>query len=364
MHPEDTTTVCLPAWKVVRWRVGRGRRRHRLTGLVLYVAERRRQRTAEDSTDAAAFEVVDSHREDCIVHILTKIFIVLVSLLAVLLVPLVIAYASNENTYKSRWQDSVSEARAAQASLSNAESRHASIEASMKAEQAQAEEQIRRLRAETSELRASIRQVQSELTIARAEKLNVTASLETLAAALKGNQDVNSTLLADLKAIRQQAINDALRVVELDEALRDVTSQLDVEVAARRSLQEEVQRIRDERAALYERNQQYVAQFGELRETDVRAGDRGIAPDINLEATVLNVRRSEDETLVEINVGSRDGVQIGWSMFIGSGSDFIANLRIIEVDISTAVGVVTLENPSTRGRVQVGHTAFARRGEM
>src|SRR6185503_20275421 len=49
--------------------------------------------------------------EDSTVHVLTKIFIVLVSLLAVLIVPLVVVYAHNEDSYKRRYD--AAEARAA-----------------------------------------------------------------------------------------------------------------------------------------------------------------------------------------------------------------------------------------------------------
>src|SRR5688572_12349172 len=38
------------------------------------------------------------------VHVVTKIFIVLVSLLAVLLVPLVVVYAHNEDSYKAKYE--------------------------------------------------------------------------------------------------------------------------------------------------------------------------------------------------------------------------------------------------------------------
>ena len=37
-------------------------------------------------------------------HVLTKIFIVLVSLMAVLLVPLVVVYANNEDSFKAKYQ--------------------------------------------------------------------------------------------------------------------------------------------------------------------------------------------------------------------------------------------------------------------
>ncbi len=54
-----------------------------------------------------------SRRGDLKVHVLTKIFIVLVSLLALLLVPLVVVYAYNEDSFKAKYQ--VADAQAATA---------------------------------------------------------------------------------------------------------------------------------------------------------------------------------------------------------------------------------------------------------
>ena len=42
-------------------------------------------------------------------HILTKIFIVLVTLLAVAVVPLVATFVVNEDTYKARWENTKAE---------------------------------------------------------------------------------------------------------------------------------------------------------------------------------------------------------------------------------------------------------------
>ena len=50
-------------------------------------------------------------------HILTKIFVVLVSLLAVLLVPLVVVYAYNEDSYKAKHDAAVATANANAADL-------------------------------------------------------------------------------------------------------------------------------------------------------------------------------------------------------------------------------------------------------
>jgi hypothetical protein len=89
----------------------------------------------------------------------------------------------------------------------------------------------------------------------------------------------------------------------------------------------------------------------------------GIMPDKSLTATVVRVDRNAGQVLAEIDAGSRDGVKEGWSMTIGNGGTFIANLRIINVDINRSTGIVTLEDPKTRGPVQVGYKASATAGQ-
>ncbi|MHC4446856.1 MAG: hypothetical protein ACYSXF_03500, partial [Planctomycetota bacterium] len=88
----------------------------------------------------------------------------------------------------------------------------------------------------------------------------------------------------------------------------------------------------------------------------------GVLPDRNLDTTVIGVRREKDQVLVEIDVGSRDGVKEGWRGTISFGGTFIANIRLIEVDINRSVGVLDLEDKD-RGLVEIGHRVFFRAGD-
>jgi hypothetical protein len=145
--------------------------------------------------------------------------------------------------------------------------------------------------------------------------------------------------------------------VELDEALRDVTGQLEVAVAARRALEEELARLKDEHSrAMSKLGEAYAKGFGSR--DDVRAGAAGIMPDKTLSAEIVRVERSNSQVLAEISAGSRDGVKKDWSMAISDSSGFVANLRIIDVDINRSTGIVTLE----RSKVQVGQMAHALAG--
>lgn len=284
-------------------------------------------------------------------HVLTKIFIVLVSLLAVFLVPLVVVYAHNEDSYKARYQQEQAQAAAAREALNATEARHAARESAQ-------ELQIQALRQENAEVTrdrnealTQVTQLESQLATAQNMQAEIRSDLALLARAQETSSSLSTSLLSELQSLRSEALASERQNVELDEALRDVTSQLEVAVAARRALQEELQRLTDERARLMDRMSEYVARFGSLSDDPVAAGE--LLPDRNLTTTVTGVERSDDEVLVEIGVGSRDGVKEGWTMTVGRGSEFLGKIRIISVDINRSTGLLTLEDPQ-RGRVDIG----------
>ena len=291
-------------------------------------------------------------------HVLTKIFIVLVSLLAVLLVPLVVVYATNENNYKGRWQEEVSLKAMAQEEAKSANARLA-------AETTQLQIQIDELRKANQDLtlarneaETAARLVQAQLAASNATQQTIVGDIATLKNTIEASHQLTESLVGEVRTLRSQAVALEREKVELDEANRDILSQLEVAEQARRALAEELSRLKDEHSKALTQLGMAVSQgFG--KRDDVRVG---IRPDRTLTATVIRVERNSGQVLAEIDAGSRDGVQKDWNLTIGSGGNFIANLRIVNVDINRATGIVTLEDKS-RGLVQVGHTAHAVAGQ-
>lgn len=291
-------------------------------------------------------------------HILTKIFVVLVSLLAVLLVPLVVVYATNENNYKARYQEAVV-ARAAAEQESRAASQRAAADAT------QSQLQLDELKKANADLvnakntaEANVRNLESQLAAAKATQAAITGDIAMIKTTLEAGQSMTESLIGELRTLRSNAVAIERQKVELDEALRDVTSQLEVAEQARRALAEELTRLKDEHSkALTQLGQAIAKGFG--TRDDVRTG---IRPDISLTAKVIRVERSSGQILAEIDAGSRDGVKKDWVMTIGNRGDFIANLRIVNVDINRSTGIVTLE-ANDRGLVQVGFDAHAFAGQ-
>ena len=299
------------------------------------------------------------------VHILTKIFVVLVALLTVAIVPLVAVNATNEASFQKKFKDAQSGKFAAEASLES--SRAAWIAAQQKIESDLRLEQTRvaDLQKQLDSRSAELRRAAQDLAGAKAAQASVAASLETMAQNGKASTELTDTLVAELRSLRTRTMEAETRLVEMQEAYDASQSSLEVADAARRALQEEVKRLADEKDSAVATIAEYVASVGELpraRAGAVGDGARVVASK-NLSATIINVRREGSAPLAEINAGSRDGVRAGWTLAIGDGSTFVANLRITEVDVNRAVGVIELEDAATRGAVQVGQRAIARAGE-
>ncbi|MFZ9881856.1 MAG: hypothetical protein ACO3QC_10695 [Phycisphaerales bacterium] len=298
-------------------------------------------------------------------HALTKIFVVLVALLTVALVPLVAVNATNESTFQSKFKGAQLETQAARDALGQERSAsQASIqklESELQAANARAADLEKQVAAKASEARKAAQ----ELAGAKEAAASNAASLATLAEATKANNQLADSLVAELRALRTKAMDAETRLAQLQDAFDASQSSLEVADAARRALQEEVQRLSDEKDRAVATIAEYVARVGEI--ATARAGavsDSARVPaDRDLTATVINVRRDGGGVLAEINAGARDGVKKGWVMIIGDGSTFIGNLRVTEVDVNRAVGIVELEDPSGRGEAKAGQRAVARSGE-
>src|SRR5690606_9806922 len=124
---------------------------------------------------------------------------------------------------------------------------------------------------------------------------------------VSNGQALLDSLVNDNKSLRQTALDAEKRLVELDAAFRDTQAELEVAVAARRMLQEELQRLTEEHAKSIDELGRWYAMYPGTKVASARS--TAMLPDRDLNATVMNVRRNNNETLVEIGAGSRDGVK-------------------------------------------------------
>ena len=298
-------------------------------------------------------------------HLLTKILVVLVALLVAALVPLAAVSATNQATFKTKAADAEAKQKAAQTELSVANDAY---NASVAAVQAKLSDLEARIRAVTMERDKEVQMradKERDLERARIEL----ADLKGQVAAMSANDTLQTKLIdamrQDIDSARVQYLAAEKARVELQDSLARLQGDLDSESAAKRQLQEQLQKVSEEKERAVAESQRYAALHGSLQPRAGAAPDAGlpVIADRSLSATLIDVKREPDAVLAEINAGSRDGVKEGWVMTIADGSNFMGNLRIVQVDVNRAVGVVELEDPQTRGEVKSGQRAIARKGE-
>jgi len=203
------------------------------------------------------------------VHVLTKIFIVLVSMLSVLLVPLVVVYTHNENSFKSKYLAEQLQAATAKDTLAAAQSAWVAKENELNLTNRGLESSNGQLRSELDRAQGDNRQLESRLASTEGQQADFQSRLAMITRSIEEQQKINAALIDETSELRSQSLQRERQKVELDEALRDVTAQLEVAVAARRKLEEELHRLTNEHGQALEQIAGYVAQFGEIGDSPV-----------------------------------------------------------------------------------------------
>jgi hypothetical protein len=299
-------------------------------------------------------------------HILTKIFIVLTSLLSVALVPLVMLNTANDDTFKKKWVDE--QARAKEAVFAK------------DAAQRLQETEVRAAMDSANDLRVRLERVTLERDSALADAVKaaaqmagtqeqfnrLTANLQVLTESNKVSGDLAAAVIAELTSLRTQLTAALEENNTLDREKAVLQNANEVLTASNRRLKEDLDKASKEKADAQSKVSQFVAQVGDLpgaRPGAIRDVTAKVPADRALSATILGVRRGASGTLAEINAGSRDGVQPGWTLTIADGGKFVGNLRITTVDVNRSVGVVELEDAANRGEVKAGLRVMSRKGE-
>ena len=298
-------------------------------------------------------------------HILTKILVVVVSLLVAALVPLAAVSSTNQSVFKKQAADAQAAMKTRDAESAVAKDAYNASLAALQAKSASLEAQLRAATMERDKEVQIRADKERESERARLEVADLKGQLNAASANDTLQTKLIDAMRQDIESARTQYLAAEKARMELQDSLARLQGDLDSESAARRQLQEQLQRVSDEKERALADVQRYAALHGSASPRAGATSDAGlpVVADRSLSATVIDVKREPDATLAEINAGSRDGVKEGWVMTIADGSNFVGNLRIVQVDVNRAVGVVELEDVDARGEVKSGHRAIARKGE-
>ncbi len=200
----------------------------------------------------------------------------------------------------------------------------------------------------------------NETLLAEREKLKTEVAAERLAqrqvlAKLESQRDELVTKRDELQKERDALnLKDQESVAALDtaqNALQKLTKEVEGLRKEIRVAQEErdkqfkqvvattdtIHQVSLELKVVKEREQQVAAQFAKLKATAERLGWSGIEEVSDLHGKVLAVNA---EDLIEVSIGSHDGLKVGNTLEVFRGSKYLGRVEVVKLDTNRAVAKI------------------------
>ena len=185
-------------------------------------------------------------------NVVTKIFIVLVSLLAVLLVPLIAVNATSATALRMRILDMEVAVAAAEANVQAQALARQNAETALNLRNRELQQTIIELEQTRTSDQRMVAQLEGQLAGKDELLASLQGSIDVFAQTDRSKADLTSALVGELRDIRVRALASERQANQLDQTLSEIKNQLDVADAARRKLQEEVVRLTEQKIRLME----------------------------------------------------------------------------------------------------------------
>ncbi|XAL99064.1 hypothetical protein OT109_15945 [Phycisphaeraceae bacterium D3-23] len=278
---------------------------------------------------------------------LTKAFVVLTTLLSIVMVSMTVAHVARTEDYRAKYAVMKVDRDAALKRAADVEAAEAATQAEDQEQQSaiakiisDVDGQLAGLQGQIRSKDESIASLQVNLARATAAQQAMSETLASMTTRIDNQNDQITSLISDLADISRQK-------GEAEQALVNA-------IAARNRYENEVrllnQRLRameTELAELAVENEQFRVAIQGLEQDPDEILERG--RDIQIAGSVTNVDQIGDGlTLVEVNVGTRDGVRAGMPFTVFRGDQYLGTIRITTVDTDKAVGEVTLDHATIR----------------
>lgn len=279
--------------------------------------------------------------------VLTKVFVVLVTFLSILLVALIVPFVAKTQDYQKllsdermRAQTAQVAARAKQAEITEIQARHTQTLTQM---QSQSQGLARQLDTALDQLTETRTEVES----LKADSAKLQASLSRISASNEQLGLLNESLIKEVNAYRDRAIDEERKNIELADRNNELTSQLNqLERLVRRS-KEDNEELASELSSLraaMERLDPAIRQRILGGEESAIAGAEidHVVPEVPIAGAITAVETIAGDTYIQIDVGTNDGVEQNMKFWIHRNSQFLGTAVVEKVDVTASAARVNL----------------------
>ena len=274
-------------------------------------------------------------------NFLGKIFVVALLVMSVVFMSLAIVVYATHKDWKSQADAANQQLREARADFDALQTQYNRLESQLTAEREAALQQVRKLETERVRLVGRNGQTQAQLDELRERER------ESIAA-VAATQQNNSRLADEVESLRTDVLdNQAARDRMFVTALRAT---------------EEMQARRNELESAVERNRQLTATASRmtslLRENNLDPNTPADAIKPSVDGFVSRTERRGGQQLVEISIGSDDGLKKGHTVEVFNKTKYLGRLEIIRTAPDRAVGRVDVR--FQQGPIQEGDRVATR----
>jgi len=282
------------------------------------------------------------------VHILTKVFVLIASVLSIMMAALAISYSVNADRITAGYRDSVATATTATNDLAAVKAANGQEKAALQDDLSALQDELasrdadsRRLEASNSELRIALRQ-------AEAARESISSKIAQLGVTTETQAKIIDEYKTELGRLREAELSWRNDKIDIEKSLSDLESQVIVYEQVNRSLRERIAELQTAFAN---------AATGGSTDSSASSMPTEVAgPLIRGSIDEVMTDPASGDTLVKINLGTNDRIQENTRLYIHRGNSiYLGELVIFQVDLNHAVGTVTYvaQNQSIRSGDQV-----------
>lgn len=273
---------------------------------------------------------------------LTKILIVLLSLLSVYLCSSVVIYVTTATNYKQAYESLQSEHSALQ-------EKSTGFEQQLEEKRRELAQLTDKLDTEINALKADRNKLEQELNNVRREKTDLDERVKTLAAAALKFEETVGGMRGDLANTRTELDQARAESIKLTKNLDEITASLEERMAQLDAATAEKKRLLEEKAKLEQQIAGKAPAFEPV--TPTVSGPATPAPtayDSASNAPLQGTITAIDGNLATLSIGAADGVEKGMVFHVTQNDNFICDIKITEVDAEVAAGTLQLVQQQPR----------------
>jgi predicted nucleic acid-binding Zn-ribbon protein len=269
------------------------------------------------------------------VHILTKVFVVLAAVMSLMLAAATMIYAHNAESVRQAYEKAELARVLSERTLATQAETHSRDIATLMGEIQSREQQVAAVRGDLDAVKVEAERLRREKLGAEAEAERIRGQITQFGVAAETNATVIENYRSEVGDLREDEIRFREEKLQLEDAIADQASQIEV-------LQQENRALQEQLAAA-------TADLEAARTGVAAAGSSDQAGPVTLQGApvfgsvnAVQTEAATGKTLVQIDLGANDRMRENVKLLVFRGGTFVGNVVLKNVDLQDSLGEVVL----------------------